>query len=377
MSEIKEAVEQLDKKMADYKDEVKGIAVAAEKKAAEVTAEVNEKMAKQGASLKEIQDKLIEVEKAAGRIAAKQENEIVEDFKSMVIKGIKENFDAIQGIKKGSNGVSFETKTVGTMTIADNLTGSGVARYSLDPALRGRRKVHYRDLVDVIPTDTGTWKYYRQNDPVGEGSFGTQTIGSGKAQIDYDLTEKTVTVDTVAGYVRVAKQMLRDLPFLQGFLPSELQEDYMRAETNKFINAHMAETAAYSTSASVYAEKLIEWIGVLMGRDYNPNGIVTTSANWSTMLSTKPSDYSIPGGVTITANGEVAIAGVPVMVCTGMTGTKTFVGDWSRAKIIQANALSINFYEQDSDNVQKNLVTVRAEADVQLAVLRPDAFLYV
>jgi hypothetical protein len=60
----------------------------------------------------------------------------------------------------------------------------------------------------------------------------------------------------------------------------------------------------------------------------------------------------------------------------GMTGIATFVGDWSRAKIIQASALSINFYEQDSDNVQKNLTTVRAEADVQLAVLRPDAFLY-
>lgn len=373
--EIKDAVEQLDKKMADYKNEVKNIADEAQKKAAEVTEEVNEKMAKQGATLKEIQDKLVEVEKAAGRIAQKQTDEVSEDFKSVVMKGIKEHFDAIQSVKKG-NGVSFQTKTVGTMTVAANLTGSSVARYDLTPALRGRRKVNYRDLVDIIPTDTGTWKYYRQDSPVGEGSFGTQTIGSAKAQIDYDFTEKTVTVDTVAGFVRIAKQMLRDMPFMQSYLPGELQEDYLRAETNKFINAHMAETPAYTTTASVYAEKCIEWIAYLMGLDYNPNAIVTTSSNWATLLSTKPSDYSIPGGVTITANGDVAIAGVPVLVMNGMTGTASFVGDWSRAKIIQANALSINFYEQDSDNVQKNLVTVRAEADVQLAVLRPDAFLY-
>lgn len=375
MSEIKEAVEQLSKKMADYKDEVKSVAEAAEKKAAEVTAEVNEKMAKQGATLAEIQDKLVEVQKAATRISQKQENEVSEDFKSLVMKGIKENFEHLQTVKKG-NGVSFETKTVGTMTVAANLTGSSVARYELTPALRGRRKLNYRDLVDIIPTDTGTWKYYRQDSPVGEGSFGTQTIGSAKAQIDYDFTEKTVTVDTVAGFARIAKQMLRDLPFLQSYLPSELQEDYLRSETNKFINAHMAETPAYSTTASVYAEKCIEWIAYLMSLDYNPNAIVSTASNWATLLSTKPSDYSIPGGVTITANGEIAIAGVPFVVMNGMTGTNTFVGDWSRAKIIQANALSINFYEQDSDNVQKNLVTVRAEADVQLAVLRPDAFLY-
>lgn len=373
--EIKDAVEQLDKKMADYKDEVKKIADDAQKKAQEVTEEVNEKMSKQGATLKEIQDKLIEVEKAAGRLTAKKEEEVAEDFKSMVMKGIKENFEALQGVKKG-NGLSFDTKAVGTMTVAANLTGSSVARYDLTPALRGRRKVHYRDLVDIIPTDTGTWKYYRQDSPVGEGSFGTQTIGSAKAQLDYDFTEKTVTVDTVAGFARIAKQMLRDLPFLQSYLPSELQEDYLRAETNKFINAHMAETPAYSTSASVYAEKCIEWIAYLMSLDYNPNAIVTTATNWATLLNTKPNDYSIPGGVTITAQGDVAIAGVPVIVMNGMTGTASFIGDWSRAKIIQANSLSINFYEQDSDNVQKNLVTVRAEADVQLAVLRPDAFLY-
>jgi HK97 family phage major capsid protein len=171
--------------------------------------------------------------------------------------------------------------------------------------------------------------------------------------------------------------MLRDLPFMQSYLPSELQESYFRDEDNKFINTLMAQTAAYSTSASVYAEKCIEWLSVLYSRDYDPSAIVTTAANWATLLSTKPSDYSIPGGVTITASGDVAIAGIPVMIMNGMTGTKTFVGDWSRLKIVQSSGLSINFYEQDADNVTKNLITVRAEAEVALANLRPDAFLYV
>ena len=95
------------------------------------------------------------------------------------------------------------------------------------------------------------------------------------------------------------------------------------------------------------------------------------------MLTTKPSDYSVPQAVTVTPDGTVAVAGVPVYMLNGMTGTKTFVGDWSRLKIVQANGLSVNFFEQDADNVTKNLITVRAEADVALANLRPDAFLYV
>jgi len=255
-----------------------------------------------------------------------------------------------------------------------------VAGYSLTPSLRGRRKVHFRDIpgVQVIPSATGVWKYYLNNATPGEGSFGAQTIGSAKAQIDYDFTETTVTVSTIAGYSRVAKQMLRDLPFLQNFLPGELQEDYQRSENNTFINSLMAGTSAYSFTASVLAEKFIEGIGAVMARDYDPTAIVTTAGNWTTLLNTKPSDYSIPGAgaMAVDASGNVTVAGVPVVVQNNMTTGKFFIGDFSRVKIIQSSGLAVQFFEQDQDNVIKNLVTVRAEADVALAVLRSDWGIY-
>lgn len=374
-------IEVLDGKLKEYKDSLKGEVEALAKKNEAVTAEVNETMAKQGATLAEIQEKLTDVQKAQGHLSANLNKE-EKNFEAEFVKALKDNHEAIQGVKKGNGfnmklNTGFSTKAVGDMTISANLSGSAVATYDLTPAVRGRRKVHFRDLVQVVPSATGIFKFYRQNSTVGEGSFGVQTEGSAKAQIDYDNTEVTVTVDTIAGFSRISRQMLRDLPFMQSFLPAELQEDYYRSEDNKFINTLMAQCAAYSTTATVYAEKLIEWAAALMARDYNPNGFVTTAANWATLLSTKPADYSIPGGVTIDAMGNVAVAGIPVIILNGMTGTKTFVGDWSKAKIVQSNGLSIGFFEQDADNVTKNLVTVRAEADVALATLRTDAFLYV
>lgn len=238
--------------------------------------------------------------------------------------------------------------------------------------------MHFRDIpgVQAINSATGIWKFYRQNSPVGEGSFGVQTEGSAKAQIDFDLTEVTVNVDVIAGFTRISKQMLRDLPFMQSFLPSQLQESYYRDEDNKFINTLMPYCSAGSTSATVYAEKLIDYLTQTWAADYDPTAIVTTAANWAELLKTKPADYSIPGGVTIDAMGNVMFAGVPVVILNGMTSGKTFVGDFSRIKIIQSSGLSVNFYEQDSDNVQKNLTTVRAEAEVALAVLRTDAVTY-
>jgi HK97 family phage major capsid protein len=228
----------------------------------------------------------------------------------------------------------------------------------------------------VVQSATGIWKFFQNNTPAGEGSFGAQTEGNTKAQIDYDFTEKTVNVDTIAGFSVITRQSMRDLPFMQSFLPGELQEDYLRAEDNSFINTLMAGTSAYTTTATVYAEKCIEWISAIMARDYDPTSIVTTAANWATLLSTKPSDYSIPGGVTITNNGEVAIAGVPVVVFNGMTTGKTFIGDFSRVKIVQSSGLAVQFFEQDSTNVRQNKVTVRAEAEVALAVLRSDWGIY-
>ena len=178
-------------------------------------------------------------------------------------------------------------------------------------------------------------------------------------------------------FVRVAKQMLQDLPFLQSFIANELIEDYRRTESDQFIQQlEGSATGSASTGASVYAEKIVDWIGNLLANDYEPTAIVTTAANWVSLLKTKPNDYSIPGGVAIDDRGNITVCGVPVLVSNNITTGKTLIGDFTKAAIIQAEGLSVNFYEQDSDNVQRNLVTAKVEARVALAVLRPDAFVY-
>jgi HK97 family phage major capsid protein len=353
---------------------------AIDAKAAEQIAQLNEDAVKKGETLADLSEKVNQVIANQGKLKA--ENEANLDFKAQFADALEKNFDRVQGVRKGSD-ASFSLKSADFFkdaTLAGNLTGSAVAGYSLTPSIRGRRMVHFRDIpgVEVIPSATGIWKFYRNAPPANTGSFGTQTEGSAKAIIDYNWQEVTVTVNTEAGFARVSNQMLRDLPFLQSFLPGELREDYLRHEDNRFVNALMAATSAYSASASVYAERLIEYMGAVMARDYSPTAIVTTAGNWTALMNTKPSDYSLPGGaaLSITAEGNIAVAGVPVVVFNGMTSGRTFVGDFSKVKIIQANALEVRFFEQDSDNVQKNMVTVRAEADVALAVLRSDWGIY-
>lgn len=344
--------------------------------------EVNTTLAQKGATVDQLMQEVEEFKKKKGRISFEGSDE--QSTVALLKEAFKENAQALETQSKKPKAYhEFELKTVGTMTASANLTGSVVASYAAQPALRGRRKLHLRDLIDVIPTSTGVWKFYRQNAVVGEGSFDTQSTHGGlKSQLDYDMTEVTITTDFLAGFVRIAKQMIADLPFMQSFVSSELVEDYLRAEDLKFfgqIYSGATGNPNASTSA-VSVEKVIDYIAALGEADYEANGAVVTHAVWAKIMKTKPNDYSLPAGnaVTITANGDVMIVGVPIFRTnsSNIGNNMMLIGDWTKAKIIQSEGLSVNVYEQDSDNVQRNLLTIKAEARVALALLRPDAFVY-
>lgn len=338
---------------------------------------INEEIAAKGATVKQMLDELTEIKASKGRKYS-GDGEDVESTRKLLKDAFAENFEHIkEQANEPKAQHKFKVKAVGNMTAAGNLTGSVQATYASQPALRGRRKLHIRDLLNVIPSATGLWKFYRQNIPAGEGSFDFQTThGNLKEQLDYDFTEVTVTVDYLAGFVRIAKQMLQDLPFMQSFVSNELVEDYLRTEDNKFFGALYSAATGTAGTSTVTVEKVIEAIANLEDRDYDVNGIVVTNQVWAKILKTKPNDYSIPGGVTITANGDVAIVGVPVFKTnsSNIQSDRILLGDFTKAAIIQTEGLNVNMYEQDSDNVQRNLITVKAEARVALATLRTDAF---
>lgn len=361
-----------------YAEAQKALTDLETKSAAEVK-QLNEELAKAGKDLGEIREQVKNMQARSGRFRGmggeteKKAAEIISDT-------LEEHFKEIQAVAKGNNvKIGIEHKAITNMTAANNLTGNALATYDLTPAVRGRRKVNIRDLVPVINSATGIWKFYRQPVPVGDGSLAPQTTHANpKNQLDYNLTEQTVTVDYIAGFVRFAKQMAQDLPFLQNFIANELLEDYKRTESGTFLPILTSgATGATTVSGSgVPAENIIDWIANLLANDYDPNAIITTAAVWSAILRTKPQNYSIPGAIQIDPDGNIRFQGIPLTAQNNMAAGHVLVGDFSKAAIIQTEGMSINFYEQDSDNVQRNLITARVECRAALAILRPDAFVY-
>jgi HK97 family phage major capsid protein len=291
---------------------------------------------------------------------------------------LSEQFEAIKGVRIG-HGHSFDFKA--DMNTTNSITGS-LARQQLAPSILPNQIFNFRDLVDIINTSTGLIVLPRETTPTGSASRVPETAtATSKPQIEPKFTMVNYTADYIAGYTRVSKQMLQDLQFLQSYLPRILLREFYKAENTQFYTDLTAvASGSTTTSATIYAEKLIDYIANLGVGNFAANAIVGTFAEWASLMKTisaSGTSYSLPGGMTISPNGTTAIAGIPFRPANWVATGKTITGDWTQAMIAVADSVKVEFFEQDQDNVIKNLITVRVEAREVLVIEQPGAFVYV
>ena len=376
MSEIKEIIETLEPKIKGFKDELAADVAKLDSKLAADVAQLNEDAAKKSETLGELKAKVDALAAKNGKMVAgaiEKAGWNNSDFmKSGVMDIVAENFDSIRNEKPFSS-----QKIVGNMTMIDNLTGTSQVSYVQNPILRSFFNPHLYDVFRIVPTATGNVTFPRGKSPVGEGSFGAQTEGSAKAQVDYDVEMVNVSVPFIAGYARVSRQMLQDLPFLQSYLSQSLIEDWNRAVNVRFLNSIATNSTALSTSQTLTVAKMIDGIAqhgnLGLG---NANLILTTWPAWSTLLLTKPGDFSVPASVAVDQSGAIRINGIPVVPHSQVTGSRFYVMNTNAFGIAQASGLQVRSTEFNEDDFVKNLITYRAEARIELLAFQPTAAVY-
>ena len=348
--------------IADVKNEV------AEVKAAVVT--MDEASKKNQAAL----DQLI-AEKSAKKVDNKNKS-----FGEAYNEAIAEAFEAKKAefneFARNKNAkLTLDLKTVGTMTTTSNLSGDGQATYNQRQGLVPAQKINMRDLIPTAVSPTGLYVTYRETG--SEGSIGIQTEGNPKSQIDYDLTEVKVVSDYIAGFARFSKQMMFQLPFLQNTLQRMLLRDFYKKENATFFNTvSQAATGSTTTSATVDVEQLVDWIANQLDANFDASFALVSYSQWARLLKTKPMDYSVPGGVIIDPNGNIRIAGVPVVGASWVTDDKALIIDANYIERVETEGLRVEFSYEDSDNFQRNLVTARVECFEDINLMRTDAVIY-
>ena len=386
MSDLKQFETALEAKLAEQKAEVASVTEKAAKQFDSKVEQINEQLEKSNKTIAEALNEVKEAKAAFGKLSAKAEQKVatsygqhINNIKAEIANGVEKGWSAIKDAARG-NGKGFtyelDEKAVGVMLESSNLTGSIYTSYVDNAYMRSFVNPHLRSVFNIIPVSTGSVSFPRGNTPVGEGSFGKQTEGSAKAQLDYDVTMVNVALSFIAGYAKVSRQMIDDLPFLQAYLQSSLIEDFQRAENTYYLNAIASSATAGSTAASEKAEKFIDYVAQLNSLNWNANLALTTYAGWAALLKTKPSDYSVPGGVVIDNSGNVRIVGIPVVPHSQVTADKIYLMDTTKYAIAQQSGLAVRSTEFDQDDFIKNLITFRCEARCELLQFQPSAAIY-
>ena len=105
------------------------------------------------------------------------------------------------------------------------------------------------------------------------------------------------------------------------------------------------------------------------------SALVTSPSGWTTILKTKPNDFSTPGGVQFTPDGGVTIAGYPLIKSPVVRAGKILVGDFNNGVgIAQAEGIYLRSTETNQDDFIANLITFRIECRMGIMLFSPKSF---
>lgn len=337
------------------------------------------------------------------RVKGAQREEVeVKSFNQRIKEAIEENGDEIakfnrREIKK----LSIEIKAVGDVSMG-NITGgthlTGVHRPGI--IMNQDTATQVRELIPVAQAGPGTDFYFMRENGPGEGApapvaekgsaAATNPATGLKPQFDLDLVESSVKFETIAGWMRVSKKAMYNIPnfvqFLQRRLPVKLldvesaQILYGTGVSPEIKGILTAGNFVASTSgAAVLVEKIIDDLALLEDTYKRlATGIAMRPKDYFSFFKNKATgsgEYDLPPGV-IFQNGILYILGVQVAKITSLHPGDYVVGDFVMgAELLVQQGMLLQFFEQDGDNVKTNSVTARIEETVALPVYGPDYFI--
>lgn len=280
---------------------------------------------------------------------------------------------------------SIELKTVGDVSVSANYTGGSRGLQALAPGIvqTPPRKVHIRQLVPNGTIGQGTEFVFMKENGDGEGAIAPTAETSTKPQIDIDLVEASVKIETIAGWLRVTRKAMNNIPGFLSFLNTRLPEKLLRVEDTQLLNGDGVSpnikgimrsgnfTAATSTS-SFLGEQLIDGLAQLEDTlDRSATGILLRPVDYYSFFkhkATTSGEYDLPKNFTFDG-GVLRISGVPVFMSTGMIADQYIIGDWQMgAQLLIQEGMRIEFFEQDGTNVRENKITVRIEETIAFPV---------
>ena len=191
-----------------------------------------------------------------------------------------------------------------------------------------------------------------------QGAPAVTAEGAEKPQIHFaDPTPKTVSLAKVACHIKESDEYISDYPFLASAINGRLLYELGLVEQNKLVTDLLGtsgiQTGTYAANATAtdIADAILQAaMDVQNSSGFAADAILINPADWYALRIAKDGEYRYYGG--------------------GFFGAQNVPNLWG----VQNGGVSVEAVNTNEDDFVKNLMTIRAEERLALAVRRPAGF---
>lgn len=250
-----------------------------------------------------------------------------------------------------------------------------------------RRQLLIRQLLTQGRTTSNMVEYPKQTTRTNNADVVSE--GAEKPESSYEWGKADAPVRTIAHWVHVSRQAAADAAQLQTEIDSELRYGLDLKEeteiltgdgTGEHLSGLITEATAYSAAFAVTGETEIDKLRLAILQaslaEFPASGIVLHPTDWARIELTKDGELRY-----LFANPVIQAApslwSLPVVATQSLSVDKFLVGAFAAAATIyDREDTEVLISSEDRDNFIKNMLTVRAEKRLAMAVKRPLALTY-
>ncbi len=390
MAELAEKIGELGASLASIKEQVGNLATDFTSKLAangEVSAELKEKTDKALSELGDVTTRLSDMEKRAAREKENGEEE-QKSLGDMVVEAAKAK--EFNGAIRGAVRVQAERAA---LTTADGTVGAGrSAGTSLIPGQRvpgiiapPNRRMTIRDLLMPGQTSSNNIEYVKETGYTNNAAPVAETTAKPYSDLTFNMANAPVR--TIAHLFKASRQILDDAVGLRSYIDGRARYGLQFKEEAQLLKGDgtgqnilgvqpqaTAFAPAFVPQDATPIDRLRLAILQVVLAEYPATGFVLNPVDWAAIELTKDNE-----GRYIIANPQGGIQptlwNLPVVETQSQTLGTFLTGAFSMAaQIFDRMEIEVLLSTENVDDFEKNMVSIRAEERLGLAVYRPEAF---
>ena len=379
--QVKGVKEQVQNMGADFTEKVKA--------GVEVSTETKAKLDEALSTLGELTTRTAELEK----LQAREKEAVDNGFKTLGELFVESEAFKKSGMSASSRGAIRLAVNRADITTANTTVGAGrspatsmVGSDRVNGIIAAPdRQMTIRDLLMPGTTGAGHVEYVKETGftnnaaPVAEGAL------KPKSDITFDMASSPVR--TVAHIFKASRQMMDDAQGLKSYIDGRATYGLKYKEelqllsgdgTGQNINGIVPQATAFSAAFVPADLQIIDRLRLAVLQvvlaEYPASAFVLNPTDWAKIELTKDANKNYIIGNAVN-NIAPKIWNLPVVTTQAMTVNTWLTGAFNLgAQIFDRLELEILLSTENVDDFEKNMMTIRAEERLALAVYRPESF---